>query len=347
MVPQGFRFLALDGLRGVAAIAVLLLHVPPLDRIVSHGYLAVDLFFMMSGFVVAFAYEHRLTSGWSVAGFMRARIVRLWPLYLLGTAIGAVVFATAVDDYAMGAALTLMVAAGALLIPLPLGADVQIFNLNRPAWSLFFEMVANLLYGAFVSKLGLKSLGTLSAIGAVAIAASFTSAGTGSLGHHGDSMLGGAARILFAFPLGVLFHRLYRAGRLNFSIPTPLIMTGFVATLALPDFGALNGVADAAVVILIFPALIASAITARVSDRFAGSFAYLALLSYPLYILHGPILMAFAQAGGESMGVLLAGAVTSVVVAGFAARWFDEPARALLARLLTRRTRRAGAPQYP
>lgn len=332
MAPQGFRFLALDGLRGVAALGVLLLHVPPLDRVVAHGYLAVDLFFMMSGFVVAFAYEHRLKTGWSLGDFMRARIVRLWPLYLLGTAIGAAVFATAIDGPAMGAAFTLMVAAAVLLLPLPLGSEVQIFNLNRPAWSLFFEMVANLLYGAFVSKLGLRTLAILSALGAGAVIATFTLAGTGSLGHHGDSMPGGAARILFAFPLGVLFHRLYRAGRLKLNLPTPLLISAFVATLVLPDVGAWNGLLDAAVVLLVFPVLILAAITARVAAPAEPAFTFLAALSYPLYILHGPILMGFAQFGGESFGVLLAGAATSVLAAWAAGRWFDEPARALLSR---------------
>ncbi len=335
------RFVALDGLRGVAALAVLALHVPPLDRVVPHGYLAVDLFFMMSGFVVAHAYEDRLRSGWSLRDFMRVRIVRLWPLYLLGTLIGAAVFASAVDGPVMAAALAMMIAAAVLLIPLPLGHDVQIFNLNRPAWSLFFEMVANLLYGAFARRLSERVLFLLAMVGAGAVVSAFGLAGTGSLGHHGDSLLGGAARILFGFPVGVLFYRLYRSGRLTLRLPVPLILVIFLATLAAPDIGPLNGWLDAVAVVLVFPLLVAGAVNAEVKPGTASAFASFADLSYPLYILHGPILMGFAQFGGESNAVLFAAGLVSLVAAWAAGRWFDPWGRKALSRLLQSRLRSA------
>lgn len=336
------RFVVLDGLRGGAALAVLALHVPPLDRVVPHGYLAVDLFFMMSGFVVAHAYEARLRSGWSLGDFMRVRVLRLWPLYLLGTLIGAAVFASAVEGPVMAAALAMMMAAAVLLIPLPVGHDVQIFNLNRPAWSLFFEMVANLLYGAFARRLTERVLVLLSVAGACAVVVAFGLAGTGSLGHHGDSLLGGAARILFGFPLGVLFHRLHQSGRLTVRAPIPLILVAFLATLALPNLGRLNGWLDAVVVVLVFPLLVAGAVDAEVKARTASAFAFLADLSYPLYILHGPILMGFAQFGGESTAALLAGGVVSLVAAWVAGRWFDPWGRRTLSQLIQFRRHGSG-----
>jgi peptidoglycan/LPS O-acetylase OafA/YrhL len=299
--------------------------------------LAVDLFFMMSGFVVAHAYEGRLRSGWSLGDFMRVRVLRLWPLYLLGTLIGAAVFASAVDGPVMAAALAMMMAAAVLLIPLPLGAEVQIFNLNRPAWSLFFEMIANLLYGAFARRLTERILILLSVVGAFAVVVAFGLAGTGSLGHHGDGLLGGAARILFGFPLGVLVHRLHQAGRLTVRASIPVILAAFLAALALPDLGRLNGWLDAGVVILLFPLLVAVAVGAEVNARTASVFAFLADLSYPLYILHGPILMGFAQFGGESTAVLLAGGGVSLVAAWAAGRWFDPWGRRALARLIALR----------
>ena len=64
------HFPALDGLRGMAALAVLVLHLPPLSGFVFHAYLAVDLFFIMSGFVIAHAYEERLLGGWSPGAFI-------------------------------------------------------------------------------------------------------------------------------------------------------------------------------------------------------------------------------------------------------------------------------------
>ena len=331
------HFLALDGLRGFAALAVLVLHLPPLSGFVVHGYLAVDLFFIMSGFVIAHAYEERLLGGWSPGAFIRARVIRLWPLYLLGTAIGAGVFATVAGDPGGYAALAALAAAAVFLIPLPLGPEVQVFNLNRPAWSLFFEMVANLLYALFAARLSNRVLAALAGLGAVALAACVLTAGTGSLGHHAESFAGGAARIAFGFPVGVLLYRAHRAGKLTRRLPALPIFGVLVALLALPDIKGWNGVVDLAVVLVAFPALVAASVTARVSDRTGRICAFLAALSYPLYILHGPIVMGFGQMLGESLASVLAGGAVSVLAAYVAGRWYDAPARAVLANLLTGR----------
>lgn len=329
--------MALDGLRGVAALAVLALHLPPLDRFVPHAYLAVDLFFMMSGFVIAHAYERRLLDGWSVTAFVRTRVIRLWPLYLLGTAIGAAVFAGVASGPDGWAALGLLVAAAVLMIPLPLGADVQIFNLNRPAWSLFFEMIANLLYAIFARKLTDRVLTMLIALGAIAIGVTFLPADSGSLGHHGDSLAEGAARILFAFPVGVLLHRFWRRGRLTFRWPAGVAFGLFVMVMLLPDLDGWNGLMDAVTVLALLPLITVAAITARLSPRMSRVAGLMALMSYPLYILHGPILMGFGQALGETPLASLLGGTASLFAAFVAARWFDGPARQLLARLMTQR----------
>jgi peptidoglycan/LPS O-acetylase OafA/YrhL len=334
--PKG-HFMALDGLRGAAALAVLALHLPPLDRVVPHAYLAVDLFFMMSGFVVAHAYERRLLSGWSVSQFIRTRVIRLWPLYLLGTAIGAAVFATVSTGLDGVAALAVLVVAAIFMIPLPLGADVQIFNLNRPAWSLFFEMVANILYAVFARRLTDRVLTMLIALGAIAVAATFLAADSGSLGHHGSSMIGGAARILFAFPLGVLLHRKWAAGRLTLRWPAMGVFGLFLIVMLAPDVKGWNGVIDVAAVLLVLPVITALAVTARLSLRLSRIAAVVALMSYPLYILHGPIIMGFAQMLGETSLAVTLGGTVSLIAAFVAARWFDGPARALMARWVRQR----------
>lgn len=334
--PKG-HFMALDGLRGVAALAVLALHLPPLDRVVPHAYLAVDLFFMMSGFVVAHAYERRLLDGWSVSRFVRTRVIRLWPLYLLGTAMGVAVFATVATGADGVAALVVLIVAAVLMIPLPLGADVQIFNLNRPAWSLFFEMVANVLYALFARRLTNRVLIMLVALGAIAVAATFLPADSGSLGHHGNSMAGGAARILFAFPLGVLLHRKWTEGRLKVRWPAFGVLGLFLLVMLAPDVKGWNGVIDLTAVLLVLPVITALAVTARLSPRMSRVAAFVALMSYPLYILHGPIIMGFAQMLGETPLAVGLGGTVSLVAAFVAARWFDGPARALMARCLPQR----------
>lgn len=329
--------MALDGLRGVAALAVLVLHIPTLAGLVPHGYLAVDLFYIMSGFVVAHAYEARLKDGWPAGSFLRARIVRLWPLYLLGTAIGAGVLAGAVDDAVGFAALGLLLAAAMLMIPTPLDAESQVFVLNPPAWSLFFEMVANIIYAVVARNLGTRTLKLVVACGAAAVLIAFLLAEKGSVGQHGHSLPGGLARIAFGFPLGLLLHRIWAGGRLAIRWPAALIVAAFIAVVAAPDLGRWNGVLDAAIVLGVLPFIAAAAVTARLSPGLEKAAAFAAAMSYPLYILHGPILRAFETWMAPTPLAYGLGGTASLVAAFVAARWFDRPARALLGRLMQQR----------
>lgn len=332
--------MALDGLRGVAALVVLVLHMPPLAGLTPHGYVAVDLFYIMSGFVVAHAYGGRLQAGWSPGAFVCARIIRLWPLYLLGTAIGAAVFAGAIDDAFGFAALGLLVIAAVLMVPTPLDAETQVFILNPPAWSLFFEMAANIIYALVARRLTARMLTAAVACGAMAVLVAFLMAEKGAVGQHGGTLVGGVARIAFGFPLGLLLHRMWAQRRLNMRWPALLIVVGFLAVVAAPDLGRWNGLLDAVIVLGVLPFIAAAAVTARLSLRMEKVAAFLAALSYPLYILHGPILRAFEAWMPPSPFALGLSAVVSLVSAWAAARWFDAPARGLMGRLMQQRRRR-------
>lgn len=333
------RFMSLDGLRGVAALVVLILHISTLRHLVFHAYIAVDLFFIMSGFVVAHAYEGRLKAGWSPGAFIRARIVRLWPLYLLGTCIGAAVFAGAIDDVGGIIALAVLFAAAAIMIPTPLDANAQVFTFNPPGWSLFFEMAANIVYAFAASRLSDRALKIVVGLGAAAVLVAFLLAEKGSIGQRGWSLPGGLARIAFGFPLGLLLHRLWIAGRLTVRCPVALILAAFIAMVVVPDLGRWNGLFDAVAVLFILPLIVVAAMTARLSPRLQTAAAFLAALSYPLYILHGPILMvAKTQFSDVPMSEIIAGAVC-LVAAFVAGRWFDPPARAWLGRMLHQRRR--------
>src|SRR5580693_10064467 len=91
------RYEILDGLRGVAAVVVVAFHIfeahakSPLNQIINHGYLAVDFFFVLSGFVVAYAYDDRWgkMTQWD---FYKRRLIRLQPMVIMGTIIGAALF---------------------------------------------------------------------------------------------------------------------------------------------------------------------------------------------------------------------------------------------------------------
>jgi peptidoglycan/LPS O-acetylase OafA/YrhL len=87
------KFIFLDGLRGVAAMSVGILHAGQIfnvDIIPRHGYLAVDFFFCLSGFVIAYAYEERLFGQHSWGRFALLRVIRLYPMIVVGTALGTI-----------------------------------------------------------------------------------------------------------------------------------------------------------------------------------------------------------------------------------------------------------------
>ena len=173
----------LDGLRGVAALLVVAFHTfEPNDygvrfhQIINHGYLAVDFFFLLSGFVVAYAYDDRWPrmSQWS---FYKRRLIRLQPMIVMGSLIGAALF-----YFQKGAAFPLVAATpvwkmlavmifGFTLLPLPTQLDIRGWNemhpLDGPAWSLFFEYIANLLYALWLRRLSLRWLSVLTVLAAV------------------------------------------------------------------------------------------------------------------------------------------------------------------------------------
>lgn len=152
------RFDALHGARGLAAIAVMCLHLQFYTRLADGwlpgAYLAVDLFFLLSGFVIAHAYDARLRTGLSPLVFLRRRLARLYPLYALSLLISALVVLERIGREGIGAFSRLDLAASfvlsAVLLPVPPALSIsptQLFPLNGPAWSLFLEILVNLAFG--------------------------------------------------------------------------------------------------------------------------------------------------------------------------------------------------------
>ena len=158
----------LDGLRGVAAIMVVWFHLfeayatSHLDQRINHGYLAVDFFFILSGFVIGYAYDDRWKKKMSVKDFLKRRLIRLHPMVVMGAVIGAVMFyfqGCSVWDVSAVSLSMLLTATllNALLIPATPGSEIrglgEMYPLNGPSWSLFFEYIGNVLYALFIRKL--------------------------------------------------------------------------------------------------------------------------------------------------------------------------------------------------
>lgn len=210
------HFEILDGLRGIAAITVVCFHLfeafasSHIDQRINHGYLAVDFFFILSGFVIGYAYDDRWQKI-TTKDFIKRRIIRLHPMVIMG----AIMFYTqgcSVWDVSVISFGTLLFATllNILLIPATPATEIrgvgEMYPLNGPTWSLFFEYIGNILYVLFIRKLNTKALAVLVSFAGVGLA-SFAILGT--LGDicvgfslTGVEFSGGFLRLLFSFSAG-------------------------------------------------------------------------------------------------------------------------------------------------
>lgn len=332
MTTRHFR--TLDALRGVAALAVVLYHLP-VGGLAPRGYLAVDLFFLMSGFVVAHAYEARLRADWSPRRFMAARLKRLWPLYAFGIVFGALCYRIAqtvgpsngIHVPALPALSVL--ALNLVFLPWTGMAKWPSFPFNSPAWSLSVEMAGNLIYGATARTLSDESLKALSFVGACGLCLIVYRSHSLDCGVDPANAAGGFARFAFSFPLGVLLYRQHRDGRLQkISLPWPFVLSAAAAVFA--GIMPLGGAGDLVATLFVFPLLLVAALSGEPATRTASYFAWAGALSYPLYIVHHPILdvLKALQAGPIVWWL----AVPACIVAAALLEWlFDAPLQRRLA----------------
>ena len=295
------HFEILDGLRGVAAIAVVIFHfmefaVPDYhDSFIAHAYLAVDFFFCLSGFVIAYAYDKRLhTIGFT--RFIKRRLIRLHPLVIIGSVIGllAFIFDPFSNLYqAYSGKTLLMFLASCLMIPYPMVEEryFNLFHLNPPTWSLFWEYIANIVYALILFRLKNKTLWLLTVLAAVLLCYEANSSGYLGVGWGGDNIVGGGIRVFYSFLAGMLVYRS------NWIIKSksgfiPLAMLLFAAFLV-PYTKESVWIADSLLVIFYFPFLVALGAGARLSPSLTKLCKFSGDISYPLYMIHYPFLWLF------------------------------------------------------
>ena len=356
----------LDGLRGVAALMVVWFHIfeafatSHLDQRINHGYLAVDFFFILSGFVIGYAYDDRWGS-MSVGEFFKRRLIRLHPMVVMGALIGAAMFYTQgcevwdVTQISVGALLfaTLL---NMLMIPATISGEVrgvgEMYPLNGPSWSLLFEYIGNILYALFIRRLPTKALAVLVAVAGAGLAWFSIGGPLGDLcvgfSMDGNNILGGSLRLMFAFPAGLLLSRVFKPTKVRgaFWIGAAAI----VVLAAVPRLGGaerlwLNGIYDAACCIVVFPLLVYMAASGKTTDRVSERVCrFLGDISYPLYMVHYPFIYlyyAWVKNNNLSFADSLAGALAlffgSIVLAYACMKLYDEPARRWLAKKLLKR----------
>ncbi|WP_263415544.1 acyltransferase family protein [Terriglobus albidus] len=363
IAPAKSHYVVLDGLRGVASLMVVIFHTfeayadgNPIKQIINHGYLAVDFFFLLSGFVIAYAYDDRW-SRMSKCEFYKRRLIRLQPMVVMGSLIGAALFyfqkgsmfplvaATPVSK------MLLVMLLGCTLLPLPVSLDIrgwsEMHPLDGPAWSLFFEYIANILYAVGLRRLSNRVLWVL-----VLLAGIFLGQ-LAIFGPRGDLIGGwsinaaqlhiGFARLLFPFLAGMLLMRIGK--RIHTRAPFGICTLLLVAALALPRFGGaqhlwINGIYDLLCVIVLFPIIVAiGAGEKRVDGTSIRIARFFGDLSYPLYITHYPLIYIYTAwvvqerippARGAIWGVVLLIAAVSIAYACL--KFYDEPARRWLSR---------------
>ena len=335
----------IDGLRGVAALLVVFYHIfeglsfaagGTVITVINHGYLAVDFFFILSGFVIGYAYDDRLGKTMSLGNFFRRRLIRLHPMIV------------------MGAMLALLCAM--FFIPAAPGAcyDIrgngEMFPLNGPSWSLFFEYIGNILYALFIHRLGNKALALLTLLSGLGLAwfALFDVVGYGMIGVgwtlDGLNFFGGLLRMLFPFTLGMLLSRRFKPVKIRgaFWICTVVLLVLFcVPYIEGKTVVSLNGLFEVCCIFFVFPLLVWLAASGKTTDkhstricRFAGD------ISYPLYATHYPVMYLFYSwliahkyyTFGEVWPMALTVYAGSILLAWLCLKLYDEPVRRWLSK---------------
>ncbi len=354
--PGQREFITLDGLRGVAAIMIVIRHAPPFlwqnptgpTGLFWESYLAVDFFFALSGFVLAHAYGARLGQSMTVRRFFMVRMVRLYPLYLLACAIGIVFVAGRVVAGKTGLAAAMPDVVSALLfVPNPTSPNM-LFPLNSPAWSLFDEIVANLVFAVTARHLTTRRLAAFVAVAAVALGVSSACGWFGFGTALGATMDGGTLwhsigagllRVAFSFSAGVLIYRLRGMTAWRPRLPPAVLMGALVLVLGCGPAGRLQTGFDIATTLVLFPAMIFIGADSNPRPRAEPAFAWMGAISYPTYVLQMPIYawciyvsysIALRRTGSYdhiSRVWGIASVVLVVLVAIAANRWFDQPVR--------------------
>jgi peptidoglycan/LPS O-acetylase OafA/YrhL len=355
----------LDGLRGVASVIVVAFHILEIfaggdhtKQLINHGYLAVDFFFLLSGFVIAHAYDDRWNT-MTLAGFFKRRLIRLHPLIIVGMIMGAILFypsASAmfapVADTPVWKLIGVMLL-GAMLIPVPVSLDIkgwwEMYPLNGPAWSLFFEYIANLCYALFLRKLSIKLLSLLVLVSAVLLVHFAVTNPKGDViggwSITGEQLRIGFTRLAFPFLAGLLLRRLFKPGSFRISNTFFWCSLAIALLLALPRVAAdgqpwINGIYDSLVIIILFPLLVYIAASGTVKGKFAQrACTFLGDISYPLYITHFPVLYVYyAWISNKNASLKDAWPVGAMVfvlciaIAYLFLRFYDQPVRSWLNR---------------
>ena len=349
------RYEILDALRGVAAIIVLVYHFCEVlgGGITSfHGYLAVDFFYILSGFVIGYAYDDRWKSasnpqGMTLWAFFKRRLIRLHPLVIFGTLIGVLLLYFGMSDElpqireAHWPAILACIVFACIMIPTPHSLDVrgwQEFNsFNGNSWTLYYEYLANIIYALVIRRFSKPVLSVFvgaAALLTIAMGLNFDFWGImdarpeyqcytfiGGWSLDPDQLLLGFTRLLFPFFAGLLMSRCLAgknvAGKDNHGFLVSSLL--LAAVLLVPTLHGLpNGIFEVCCVLIVFPVVVLLGARGKVSGRIQALCKWLGDISYPLYITHYPIVFTLCMGWKSNNPTATSDQVFFVAICGIA-----------------------------
>lgn len=338
------HFEVLDGLRGIAALAVVIFHFMEWlfadhgKNFIGHGFLAVDFFFCLSGFVIGYAYDDRFRK-MGTGEFFKSRLIRLHPLVVLGSVLGLLGFL--LDPFASSTVydtgkVALLFVCSLFLIPFPLMEEraFNLFAFNAPSWSLFWEYVATIFYAFVLYKVGRRPLAVLTMLAAAGICIVSYRAGNLLGGWAKDNFLDGGARVAYSFSAGLF---LYRSNwiiknRLRFTTLAGLLALAFIMPWSTWDW-----LAETLVVLFYFPLLVSLGAGSSLSPGWKKVCRFSGNISYPLYMTHYAAIWVFGNfyttqkpPAGSLPYIIIPGIIFLIVVAYFTMVFYDRPVRAYL-----------------
>ncbi len=367
------HYALLDALRGAAALMVVWYHFfegfafaeGSAITTFNHGHLGVDLFFMLSGFVISYAYDDRWNSAHNrltLKEFFKRRLIRLHPMLIMGAVIGLVTFLlqggvkwdgtpTPISWSLVALVLTMLFIPAYPGAPYDLRGNGEMYSLNGPSWSLFFEYIGNLLYALIIRRLGNRALAVLTTALGVAWCWFATTDVSGydmiGIGWTLDTanFFGALLRMMFPFSLGMLMARNFKPVKIKgiFWIAWAILFTLFsVPAFAKCGAVSINGLYEFACILFVFPAIVWLTASGKATGKASSAFCkFLGDISYPLYIVHYPVMYLFYAwlienkhySLGETWPVVIMVFAINISLAYACLKLYDEPVR----RWLTKR----------
>ncbi|MBV7530366.1 acyltransferase [Chitinophaga sp. sic0106] len=348
----------LDGLRGIAALSIVVFHlyefmVPDYTKSpIGHGYLAVDFFFCLSGFVIGYAYDERAPQ-LGLKTFFRNRLIRLHPMVILGSVLGLLGYL--LDPY-IGAAsiaeagyfkIVLAFVCSLLVLPFPWlpGRGSGLFPYNTPVWSLLMEYIINIFYALVLLRTPKRWLLVMLGVSAVWIALVARHRGWIITGWDGPTFTDGFARVFFSFLAGLTVYRfnLIIRNRINFL----LLGAALIGVFMFPHFNN-DWITEMVLVMLVFPFLLALGAGTTATGWVRSFCVFTGRLSYPLYMTHIWMVWLFGnyltarKPDPAEMYLVATGVTAAAILLGYVSlRFYDEPVR----KWLTARTRVVAQPE--